>query len=183
MGRNPQSESEAHRRPWLLVGIVLAVFAGLLTVIVTEYSSRVKRDTAEDQVYAWSNRLNAAEKDPSGRWKRWTEPTVPETDPWGNPIRVRYEENTLGEKVVVSSDGPDRKQWTRDDISWSSNNISWIAMAKEGAGAVEEVAGAASRGVVGGAIEGVTDHLPKKVRDSLGIPSERDKPAEKPPTK
>lgn len=174
MGRNPMGPPvEPKFGTYAAAVLVCGVAAMLLAVIAVEWRARARQETAEDQAYAWCSKLEA-ERDETGRWKRPSAEVLPESDPWGNPLRVRYEATKYSEKMTVSSDGPDGKQWTRDDITWSVANTNWIDMAREGAVAVEEVAGAASRGVVGGAIEGVTDHIPKPLRDKMGIPSERD---------
>lgn len=180
MGRNPMVPSEPKNRTYGLIVLTFGVAAMLLAIIAVEWRARARQEAAEDLAYAWCAKLES-EREETGKWKRRPDDVLPEHDPWGNPLRVRYEATKYSEKMTVSSDGPDRKQWTRDDITWSVANTNWIDMAREGAVAVEEVAGAASRGVVGGAIEGVTDHIPKPLRDKMGIPSERDdkKEAEK----
>lgn len=187
MGRNPVADED----PPLVSGKLLTMFvlcvvgAAVGAIVMSARAARL-HDDAEEQVFAWCGRLDS-DKAADKRWRRWKDPTLPELDPWGHALRIRYEEREFGERLTVSSDGPDGKQWTRDDILWTVNNTEWLAMMREGAGAVEDVASAASRGIVGGAIEGVTDHLPKSVRESLGIPggntAPTPPPAEKPPQK
>lgn len=170
----------------LCATLVLVVVGAAAVAIALSIRAAQMQDAAEEQVFAWCGRLDA-DKASDKRWRRWPGPTLPELDPWGRPLHVRYEEKRFSEQLTVSSDGPDRRQWTRDDVVWTVSNTEWFALMQHSAEVVEGVAGAASRGIVGGAIEGVTDHLPKGMRDSLGIPSGKDPspppPAEKPQQK
>ena len=174
MGRNPMVDGDFQNPPsrrYMLIG--LAVVAPIIGFIAYNAYLNARIDRADDQVVTWKNRL-AADKDEKGSWKQWADP-LPDKDPWGHPLHVRYEREKNVVRLTVSSDGPDGKQWSPDDIWASESDTDWVGVAKDGAEAVEEVAGAASRGAVGGAIEGVTDHIPKPLRDKMGIPSSRDK--------
>ncbi len=160
-GPEPGTEGGFSSRP---VRIGIAVFVLVVVGFVANNARLVaKLNRADDQVVAWKDRL-AADKGEDGRWKRWEgkeAAELPERDPWGNPLRVRYVQYARNESLVVSSDGPDGREFSSDDLKAGAHNTDWTGIVREG---VEEVAGATTRGAVRGAIDAVMERLAEKHR-------------------
>lgn len=139
---------------WLLV--LGLVFGGFMIHRRMQERERVEAATA--QVKRWADQLDS-ETTSTGVYVRHKGDRLPESDPWGTPLRVGYSQGGLAETVVVTSAGADKVFDTTDDIERTG-----IAMNFKGVGEgirknAGEVAERSARGAMHGAIVGVKEGL------------------------
>ncbi len=88
------------------------VFLLIFLVFGCGESEKSKKNRALSQVGQIADRLSQSIGD-DGYFKR---ESVDEVDPWGEQIWVRYHKVDAREYLTVTSNGPDRLPFTRDDI-------------------------------------------------------------------
>lgn len=149
---------------WMTV-VALAVFAGCS-------SAQMEKDLeqARAKTRSWADRLDSQTTD-TGTFIRHQGDQLPDKDPWGTALRVRYSRGGVSEVVTVSSAGPDRQFDTDDDVieeRWSTNLAGVGEGVKKNVG---EVAENAAAGMVKGTMKGVKEGI----RDSLAeFPGRKD---------
>lgn len=115
-----------------------------------------RAEVARSQVVQWAETLDARTTS-DGVYVRHDAETVPESDPWGHPIRVGYSRGGMSETLTVRSDGPDGTPFTADDIieTRMKANLAGIGTGvRQRAGELAEDAG---RGFFKGAVNGLKD--------------------------
>lgn len=147
--------------------VVLAMLTGILVCVAGYGLNRVREQSIRDEeklntaralVARWADRLDR-DTAPTGVYNRWPQETLPERDPWGQPVRVSYSQGGIAENVEVRSVGPDGIDHTADDVIAVrvSANLKGI-----GTGIVqgsEQVAANSAKGAVKGLLVGVKESI------------------------
>lgn len=112
----------------------------------------------------WADKLDA-QTTKSGSYVRHQGEQLPETDPWGNNLKVYYSSGGVSEVLRISSAGPDLEFDTEDDIVETRMTANLAGVGEGIKESISEVAENAATGAVKGTIkgvkEGVKDSLPK----------------------
>jgi hypothetical protein len=151
-------------KPGHVVPVVLLALAGIagLGFLFREREQRRIEEVRKQEVRSlceqWADRLDKQTTD-AGVYVRWEGETLPDNDPWGNPLRVSYSQGGVAEAVEVRSLGPDGQSHTADDVTASR-----IAMNFKGVGTgikqgAEETARNAAKGAIRGLIDGTKKAL------------------------
>jgi hypothetical protein len=138
-----------------VIGVVvaLAVLVGLGWLYKERLEANAEekrlRGEATAQCRKWADKLDAQTTE-TGVYLRWQGEMLPEADPWGQNLRIRYSQDGLGESLTVCSAGPDGEIDTVDDL-----RVVRIAANLKGIGLgvkknIEETSRSAARGVVRG---------------------------------
>jgi hypothetical protein len=151
-------------KPSHVVPVVLLVLAGIAGLGFL-FREREQRRAVEENKQAarslceqWADRLDKQTTD-TGVYVRWEGETLPDSDPWGNPLRVSYSQGGVAEAIEVRSLGPDGHSHTPDDVVASRMAMNFKGVGtgiKQGA---EETARNAARGAVQGLIDGTKEAL------------------------
>jgi hypothetical protein len=104
----------------LVLGIGMCIFIivaikGQRDNMRAEY---LRREAARVQCRTWADRFGGDLKE-TGEYRKYNDAddgVLPERDPWGRPIRYKYERGGIKEILKILSNGPDGKENTRDDI-------------------------------------------------------------------
>jgi hypothetical protein len=156
------------RKPMgIVLGLAVIVIAGVAVVMYWQAKEAEQRKAdAQAMCEQWADRLDKQTTD-SGIYIRWNGNTLPDSDPWGNPLRVSYSQGGVSEMVEVRSLGSDGHSHTEDDIA-----ITRVAMNFKGLGTglkegIEDTSAKAAKGLVKGTIAGIKDAvgLGKKIDD------------------
>lgn len=94
---------------------IIAAIKGQRDMIRLEYA---RREAAQIQCKTWADRLDGDIKE-DGAYRKFNDAhitSLPERDPWGGVIKVKYSSVGIKEILKVISAGPDGKEGTRDDI-------------------------------------------------------------------
>lgn len=151
-------------KPGHVVPVVLIALAGIagLGFLLREREQRRIEEARKQEVRSlceqWADQLDRQTTD-TGVYVRWEGETLPDSDPWGRPLRVAYSQGGLAEAVEVRSFGPDGQTHTVDDIV-----VNRMAMNFKGVGTgikqgAEETARNAAKGAVRGLIDGTKEAL------------------------
>ena len=104
--------------------VVPGVLLGLLAVVGVGYVVREwdearaeerRRADAQALCERWADQLHQQTTE-SGSYVRWEGETLPDADPWGNPLQVAYSQGGVAESVEVRSLGRDGVSHTADDV-------------------------------------------------------------------
>jgi hypothetical protein len=151
-------------KPGRVVPVVLLVLAGIAGVgyVLREREQRrveeERRQAAVSLCTQWADRLDQQTKD-TGVYVRWEGETLPDADPWGNPLQVSYTQGGLAEALEVRSLGRDGQTHTADDVV-----VNRMVMNFKGVGTgikhgAEETARNAAKGAVQGLVDGTKEAL------------------------
>ena len=94
---------------------IIAAIKGQRDMIRVEYA---RREAAQIQCKTWADRLDGDVKE-DGEYRKFNDThttSLPERDPWGRSIKVKYSSGGIKEILKVISAGPDGKEGTRDDV-------------------------------------------------------------------
>ena len=144
-----------------LAAIAIASIAGVMYWQARESERREAEQRAADAralCNQWADRLDKQTTD-AGIYIRWDGDTLPDSDPWGNPLRVSYSQGGVSEMVEVRSLGGDGRTHTDDDIATTrvAMNFKGVGMGlKEG---IEDTSAKAAKGLVKGTIAGIKDAI------------------------
>jgi hypothetical protein len=146
------------RKPMAIV-LGLAVVASLSGAGMLYWQAKAAEQRKADAralCEQWADRLDKKTTD-AGIYIRWAGDTLPDADPWGNPLRVSYSQGGVSEMVEVRSLGGDERSHTEDDIA-----ITRVAMNIKGLGTgpkegIEDTTANAAKGLVKGTIAGIKD--------------------------
>lgn len=151
------------RKPMAIVLECAAVVISIIALAMYWQAKETARREAEQRVAdaralcnQWADRLDKQTTD-AGIYFRWDGDTLPDNDPWGNPLRVSYSQGGVSEMVEVHSLGSDGRTHTDDDIA-----ITRVAMNFKGLGTglnrgIEDTSAKASKGLVSGTIAGIKE--------------------------
>lgn len=138
--------------------VVLIALGGLGWLYKERLEAKAEQKRLRDEALAkcrkWADKLDAQTTE-TGVYVRWPGEALPEDDPWGEKLRVRYSQDGTSENLVVSSVGPDRTADTPDDL-----RVFRVAVNFKGVGVgiqknIEETSRRSARGVVRGIGEGL----------------------------
>ncbi len=166
------THAKTKERVFVLAGLLLCAVSGC-----GERESKTIRN-ARAQLKRIAETLDR-ETTKAGVYVREKADDIKESDPWGTPIKIAYEQGGVAENVVVQSAGPDQKWGTPDDLS-----AYCVAMNFKGIGEgikenAEEVAKQTAKGFVKGAVEGMKESLPRRKKEAdegEGKPSDSNPP-------
>jgi hypothetical protein len=161
----------ADRNRTIAASLAVVAILSLLGIWLHRSWQKARLEQARSQVQRWAERLDS-QTIKEGFYMRPEQPDLPESDPWGTPLRVHYSQGGMAETLTVRSAGPDRMFHSPDDITATglSANVKGI-----GAGMnanVEQFAQKGARGDVKGAMEGVKDGI----KDAFKKPPSRKEP-------
>lgn len=111
-------------KPGRVVPVVLLVLAGIagLEYLLREREQRRVEEVRKQEVRSlceqWADRLDGQTTE-AGVYVRWEGETLPDSDPWGRPLRVSYSQGGVAEALEVRSLGPDGQSHTPDDVTAS----------------------------------------------------------------
>lgn len=118
------------------------------------------RQAAKAMVGQWVERLDAQTTE-TGVYVRHEGEVLPETDPWGNKLRVSYSRGGMAEIVKVASVGPDGVFGTDDDIRQERQSTNLAGLGEGLKSGAQELASESAKGAVKGLVSGVKESLPK----------------------
>jgi Type II secretion system (T2SS), protein G len=151
-------------KPGHVVPVVLLILAGIagLGFLLREREQmrieEVRKQEVRSLCEQWADRLDRQTTD-TGVYVRWEGETLPDSDPWGRPLRVSYSQGGVAEAVEVRSIGPDGQSHTADDVVSSRMAMNFKGVGtgiKQGA---EETTRNAAKGAVRGLIDGTKKAL------------------------
>lgn len=140
--------------------IVPVLALGLLAVGCADPQAAKNREVAISQVNEWVERLDS-ETTATGVYIRHQGDELPDDDPWGNPLRVRYSRGGVAEIVKVTSAGPDGLYGNSDDIHEERQSANLAGIGNGIKTGVQELTSESAKGVVKGLVSGVKESLPK----------------------
>lgn len=104
----------------LILSVGMSIFSvvaikGHRDKIQSEYHQQTE---ARTQCQTWADKLDdeMASNTIEEKFNESSEMTIPEKDPWGQPIRILHNRTGLRNIFKVISAGPDQKAGTNDDI-------------------------------------------------------------------
>ncbi len=147
--------------------LVIVVISMIPSIQQAMEESRLAR-SAEAKVQSWADKL-AKETTPSGTYRQYPTEDLPETDSWGNMLKVSYSNGLVMEELTVRSAGKDKLYNTSDDLTATRKKASLKGVGRSIKDNIEETAenGAkgAARGTVKGFIEGIKEGLKGKDKE------------------
>lgn len=119
------------------------------------------REEAKSLVAAATERLDGRTTRAGGyvRPGQGHEFDLPESDPWGRPLKATYSSGGFMEVLTVRSAGPDGRFFNADDVVESRSKTTLAGVGNGLKKNVEEFNEKAARGFGRGLIKGVADHL------------------------
>lgn len=157
-------KQEVLRAVGVIGGVVLLGIV-FVSVIAPWYKEFCKRGDARDLVTSWANALDKRINE-DGTYLRhcpdFKSCLLPDIDPWGNQLMVRYGEGDYVESVYVISAGKDGSFDSEDDIAAKRSAVNRSTTKKAMRKAIEGASEDAGRGWVKGVIQGVREEYKKK---------------------
>ncbi len=153
-----------HKPIAIVLGLAIVVISIIAGVMYWQAKETARREAEQREADAralcnqWADRLDKQTTN-AGIYIRWDGDTLPDNDPWGNPLRVSYSQGGVSEMVEVRSLGRDGRTHTDDDIA-----ITRVAMNFKGLGTglnqgIEDASAKASKGLVSGTIAGIKEAI------------------------
>lgn len=160
----------------LLVGGLIALGVFGFRAAKQGATESKKRNQARALVTRWAEQLDA-QTTPTGVYIRHEGETLPEQDPWGNPLRVQYKQGGVAETVTVRSAGPDGTMFTDDDFVEERMAANFKGVGDGIKKNAAEVAGNTMKGAVKGTVEGIKNVFHKK-KNGDAAPNDEEAAAE-----
>lgn len=152
--------STAERFLQTLLGIVVVLLITIGSWAALRKPSKTPEDPlvseARRLVATWADTLDRQTTD-TGVYVRWPNATLPESDPWGRPLRVEYSQGGVAEHVTVRSTGPDGEGHTSDDVAAMRHAVNLKGIGTGIRKNAEETSKNAAKGAVKGIVEGAKE--------------------------
>lgn len=147
----------------------LAVTLFLLAFWLTSaFSSFPKRGDAatEKTLNRIAEKLDAQVE--RGRYQRVDRSTILDKDSWGNRVRIEYREEGLGERLRVSSAGPDAEFDTQDDITVTR----WLMNANGIGERIHDGTASTAAEATKGVVTELKNSFKKAIKRESGLPNQ-----------